>query len=74
MFDAIEQLGFVIDAFEAVMKGKTDYIEVFARHKEAIVTAGQEFISIRIVFEDYRETIERFLDKYRLNQLTLNLS
>lgn len=61
-FEAVERMGYVYYSIEQYRdRGRKDFIETFQMQHEKIINLQEEFVSLKVLYDEYREYIEREL-------------
>lgn len=64
-FNAVERIGYILFAVPQIKNGRTQFVAVFERQHEALVAYTQEYESVRVFYEPYREYVEAKLAEHR---------
>lgn len=58
-FNAVERIGYILDAYAQIEDGDDTFVGVYERQHPAILELEKEFESVRILYNEYRTEIQR---------------
>lgn len=62
-FNAIERLGYMVFAVPQVKKGRMGFVQVFRNQHAPLLAYGEQFESVRLMYEPYRAYVEQTIRK-----------
>ena len=62
-FNAVERIGYMVFAVPQVKKGRRSFVKVFKNQHEPLLALSEEFESVRLMYEPYREYVEQTLKR-----------
>ena len=60
-FNAVERLGYILDAHPQIENGDDAFVDVYERQHPKILELEKEFESLRFLYDEFRAKVERLL-------------